>query len=134
MKTFAAFLRLPATAAALLTVSAMAAAAFTACQVTDTGGIDDNSFNQTAWKGVLDAEAKLGVKGRFLESQAETDYEANINSLLGGQCDIIITVVFLLGDATKKAAEASPGQKFSIVDFKIDTIDSDFFTIIKFFA
>lgn len=97
-----------------------AASAFDACQVTDTGGIDDNSFNQTAWKGVLDAEKELGIRGRYLESQAETDYEANINSLLGGQCDIIITVGFLLGDATKKAAEANPDQKFSIVDFAYD--------------
>lgn len=96
------------------------ATAFTACQVTDTGGIDDNSFNQTAWKGVVDARERLGIDGRFLESQAETDYEANINSLLGGQCDIIITVGFLLGDATQRAAEANPGQKFSIVDFAYD--------------
>jgi basic membrane protein A len=96
------------------------AAAFNVCQVTDTGGIDDNSFNQTAWKGVLDAEAELGVKGRFLESQAETDYEANINSLVGGDCDVIITVGFLLGDATKKAALANPDQRFSIVDFAYD--------------
>ena len=96
------------------------AAAFTACQVTDTGGIDDNSFNQTAWKGVLDAEAKVGVKGRFLESQAETDYEANINSLVSGGCDVIITVGFLLGDATQKAALANPSQRFSIVDFAYD--------------
>ncbi|MDH5452438.1 MAG: BMP family ABC transporter substrate-binding protein, partial [Paracoccaceae bacterium] len=120
MKTFAPFLRLPATAAALLAVSAMAAAAFTACQVTDTGGIDDNSFNQTAWKGVEDAEAELGISGRFLESQAETDYEANINSLLGGACYVIVTVGFLLGDATKTAAEQNPDQKFSIVDFAYD--------------
>ncbi len=109
-----------AVTASLLLSSVSAAAAFTACQVTDTGGIDDNSFNQTAWKGVLDAKEKLGVEGRYLESQAETDYEANINSLLGGQCDIIITVGFLLGDATKKAAEANPDQKFSIVDFSYD--------------
>jgi basic membrane protein A len=112
-----------ATAALALAVGlsfGTAASAFNACQVTDTGGIDDNSFNQTAWKGVQDAEKELGIGGRFLESQAETDYEANINSLLGGQCDIIITVGFLLGDATKKAAESNPGQKFSIVDFAYD--------------
>lgn len=109
-------------AAAMLTGPAALAADFNVCQVTDTGGIDDNSFNQTAWKGVQDAEAKLGVKGRFLESQAETDYEANLNSLLGGQCDLIITVGFLLGDATKKAAEANPNQKFSIVDFAYDPV------------
>lgn len=110
----------PAIATALLLGSVAAANAFTACQVTDTGGIDDNSFNQTAWKGVLDAQEQLGIDGRFLESQAETDYEANINSLLGGQCDVIITVGFLLGDATKNAAEANPDQKFSIVDFAYD--------------
>lgn len=106
--------------AAMVIASPAIAEDFAACQVTDTGGIDDNSFNQTAWKGVKDAEAELGVKGRFLESQAETDYEANINSLLGGQCDLIITVGFLLGDATKTAAEANPNQKFSIVDYAYD--------------
>ncbi|WP_245776380.1 BMP family lipoprotein [Thalassovita taeanensis] len=94
--------------------------AFSACEVTDTGGIDDNSFNQTAWKGVLDAQEKHNISGRFLESQAETDYEANINSLLGGECDLIITVGFLLGDATKSAAETNPEQKFSIVDYSYD--------------
>ncbi|MCO5162662.1 MAG: BMP family ABC transporter substrate-binding protein [Mesorhizobium sp.] len=104
-----------------LTGSGAIAADFTACEVTDTGGIDDNSFNQTAWKGVQDAQAKLGIKGRYLESQAETDYAANINSLLG-QCDLIITVGFLLGDATKAAAEANPNQKFSIVDYAYDPI------------
>lgn len=109
-----------AAALAFFLASATAASAFTACQVTDTGGIDDNSFNQTAWKGVEDAKTQLGIEGRFLESQAETDYEANINSLLGGDCDVIITVGFLLGDATKKAAEANPDQKFSIVDFAYD--------------
>lgn len=103
-----------------LLVTTTAASAFTACQVTDTGGIDDNSFNQTAWKGVQDAIADFGIEGRFLESQAETDYEANINSLLGGQCDVIITVGFLLGDATKNAAKANPDQPFSIVDFAYD--------------
>ncbi|MCB1517664.1 MAG: BMP family ABC transporter substrate-binding protein [Hyphomicrobiaceae bacterium] len=99
--------------------SAASALAFTACQVTDTGGIDDNGFNQTAWKGVTDAMAEHGIEGRFLESQAATDYEPNINSLLGG-CDIIITVGFLMGDATAAAAQANPDQKFSIVDYAYD--------------
>lgn len=106
--------------AAFALALAAPAGAFTACQVTDTGGIDDNSFNQTAWQGVLDAQEQLGIEGRFLESQAETDYEANINSLLGGQCDVIFTIGFLLGDATQAAAEANPDQLFSIVDFAYD--------------
>ncbi len=113
--------------AALIATGAIAgmtasAAAFTACQVTDTGGVDDKGFNQTAWKGVTDAEASLGIMGKLLESKAETDYVPNINSFLGGDCDIIITVGFLLGDATKAAAEANPDQKFSIVDFAYDPV------------
>ncbi len=93
---------------------------FKACEVTDTGGVDDKSFNQTAWKGVLDAAADFGIETKVLESQSEADYETNINSLIGENCDIIITVGFLLGDATKKAAEANPDQKFAIVDFAYD--------------
>jgi basic membrane protein A len=88
--------------------------------VTDTGGIDDKSFNATAWKGVEDAVAKLGVQGKYLESQQQTDYEKNINAFIEEKCDLIVTVGFLLGDATKAAAEKNTSQKFSIVDFAYD--------------
>ena len=120
MRALRTTLKVSAVAMAIALAAGNPALAFTACQVTDTGGIDDNSFNQTAWKGVLDAIEDLGIEGRFLESQAETDYEANINSLIDGDCDIIVTVGFLLGDATQKAANANPDQPFSIVDFAYD--------------
>ncbi len=97
-----------------------APAALKVCQVTDMGGIDDKSFNATAWKGVTDAEAQLGIQGAYLESQQQTDYEKNINAFLAEKCDLIITVGYLLGDATKAAAEANPTQKFSIVDYAYD--------------
>lgn len=90
------------------------------CQVTDTGGIDDRSFNATAWKGVQDAMDELGVEGKYLESQQQTDYEKNINAFIEDGCDLIVTVGFLLGDATGASAEANPEQKFSIVDFAYD--------------
>lgn len=108
------------TAAPVETVPPSPAPMFKACQVTDTGGIDDKSFNATAWKGVQDAMAELGVEGKYLESQQQTDYEKNINAFIEDGCDIIITVGFLLGDATKAMAEANPEQKFSIVDFAYD--------------
>ncbi|WP_421849555.1 BMP family lipoprotein [Oricola sp.] len=111
-----------ALASTVVFATATMASAFTVCQVTDTGGIDDGSFNETAWKGVQDAQEKLGIEGRYLESQAETDYEANMNSLLGGQCDVIFTIGFLLGDATKASAEANADQKYSIVDFAYDPV------------
>jgi basic membrane protein A len=96
--------------------------AILACQVTDTGGIDDKSFNATAWKGAEDAMAQLGIEAKYLESQQQTDYEKNINAFIDEGCDLIITVGFLLGDATKAAAEANPDQKFSIVDFAYDPV------------
>ena len=90
------------------------------CEVTDTGGIDDKSFNATAWKGVQDAIDNLGIEGKYLESQQQTDYETNINAFLEEGCDLIVTVGFLLGDATLAAAQANPDQKFAIVDYAYD--------------
>jgi basic membrane protein A len=90
---------------------------FKACQVTDTGGIDDKSFNQTAWKGVEDAIAKYGnVEGKYLESQQQSDYEVNLNAFVAEKCDVIIPVGFLLADAAAAAATANPEQKFAIID------------------
>jgi basic membrane protein A len=63
---------------------------------------------------------QLGVEGKYLESQQQTDYEKNINAFIEDGCDLIVTVGFLLGDATAAAAEANPEQKFSIVDFAYD--------------
>jgi basic membrane protein A len=94
--------------------------AFKACQVTDTGGIDDKSFNATAWKGVQDAMAEFGIEGKYLESQQQTDYEKFIKAFVDEGCNIIITVGFLLGDATAAASTTYPDQPFSIVDFAYD--------------
>jgi basic membrane protein A and related proteins len=89
---------------------------FTACQVTDTGGVDDRSFNQTAFKGLEDAAAELDFEPNYLESTSEADFAPNIEELLSQDCSMIVTVGFLLGDATAEAAEANPDQLFAIVD------------------
>ena len=89
---------------------------FTACQVTDTGGVDDKSFNQTAFKGLEDAGEELGFEPDYLESQTEADFAPNIQALMDQECDIVVTVGFLLGNATADAAEADPDQLFAIVD------------------
>lgn len=93
-----------------------AAPSFLACQVTDTGGIDDASFNATAWKGMEQAQAELGVEVKYVESNAETDYVPNIQSMIAENCDIIITVGFLLGDATAAQAAANPDTLFVGLD------------------
>ena len=87
-----------------------------ACEVTDVGGVDDKGFNAKAWKGVQDAAAQLGVEANLLESKTETDYAPNIQAFIDQACNIIVTVGFLLGDATKEAANANPDLPFSIVD------------------
>ena len=96
------------------------------CEVTDTGGVDDKSFNASAWAGAQRAAADFGAEAKVLESQAETDYEVNINSFVDQGCDLIVTVGFLLGDATEAAANANPDQKFAIVDFAYGNVtDAD---------
>ena len=89
---------------------------FKACEVTDTGGIDDKSFNATGWLGLERAKADLGVEVAYLESQQASDYEVNMNSFIEAGCDLIVPVGFLLADATGAAADANPDQKFAIVD------------------
>jgi basic membrane protein A len=88
--------------------------------VTDMGGVDDLSFNQTSWKGVQDAIEQLGIEGSYLESQQQTDYAKNITEYLQQGVDLILTVGYLLGEDTANFAKANPDVKFAIVDFGYD--------------
>jgi len=88
--------------------------------VSDIGGIDDASFNENSWKGLEDAQAQLGVCSQFIESQAQADYEKNITEFAEQDYDLIITVGYLLGDATAKMAAQYPDIKFGIVDYAYD--------------
>jgi basic membrane protein A and related proteins len=97
-----------------------AASSFLAGLVTDTGGIDDRSFNASAWQGVQNAVKDLGVKGQYLQSSNESDYTPNIQQFVQKNANIIVTVGFLMGDATKAAAQANPNTKFAIVDYSYD--------------
>jgi phosphate/phosphite/phosphonate ABC transporter binding protein len=85
--------------------------------VSDVGGIDDASFNENTWKGLEDAARMFGVEAKFLESQAQADYENNITEFAEQGYDLIITVGFLLMDATHKMAREYPDVNFAGVDF-----------------
>ena len=85
--------------------------------VTDTGGINDKSFNGSAWQGMQQASAaQPSVQVKYLQSTSQSDYVPNINTFLGEKCKIIVTVGFLMGPATESAAGAHPTQNFAIVD------------------
>jgi basic membrane protein A len=91
---------------------------FQACMVTDTGGIDDRSFNASAYQGLKDAAASTPtVVPSYVPSTTESDYTPNINGLIQKGCGLVVTVGFLMGDATQAAAKANPTQKFAIVDY-----------------
>ena len=93
-------------------------AKFLGCMVTDTGGIDDKSFNQSSWEGMQAAAATdpSKIQVTYLPSTTSADYASNISTFIGKKCGIIVTVGFLMADATEAAAKANPHQKFAIVD------------------
>ncbi len=89
---------------------------YIACQVSDTGGTDDKSFNQFAWVGMERAKAELGVDISFLESKGEADYEPNLNAFVAEGCDMIFGVGYLLDGALAKVAPANADVSFAGVD------------------
>jgi basic membrane protein A and related proteins len=102
--------------------STSASGKFLGCMVTDTGGINDKSFNQSAWEGMQEAQAAdpSKVTVQYLQSTSESDYVPNIDTFIGRKCGIIITVGYTQAQATQDAAEKNPTDKFSIVDNAYD--------------
>ena len=90
---------------------------FLACMVSDQGGFDDKSFNQTSHNGLTEARDKLGVQIKDVQSKTTSDFATNIQAMVDAKCNMIVTVGFLLGDATLAAAQQNPEIKFAIVDF-----------------
>jgi basic membrane protein A len=102
---------------AATTVSASAATKFKACVVTDTGGINDKSFNASAWAGAqAAAKQDKNIVPSYLSSTSSTDYAPNIKTFEGEGCGIIVTVGFLMDASTAAAGNADLTQKFAIVD------------------
>ena len=90
---------------------------FKACMVSDSGGFDDKSFNQTALKGQNDAKVLLGVQTAQVESVGDSEYAGNLAKLIKAGCNEITTVGFKLGDATLDSAKKNKKVDYAIVDF-----------------
>lgn len=84
--------------------------------VTDTGKVDDKSFNQSAWEGALEAAQASGGYAKYIETVDPKDYATNISQFVSGGYDVIVTVGFLMGEATVTAAKANTGIQFIGVD------------------
>lgn len=110
----------------LLALAMLAAVPFTSaqdaaeiekvCLVTDVGRVNDGTFNQYAYDGMVQAAEEFDLETTFVETQAVADYQTNIDTCANEGFDVIITVGFLIGDATKAAAEAHPDIYFIGID------------------
>jgi len=93
------------------------AAQFKACMVTDTGGIDDHSFNASTWAGFQKAkQADSSINASYVASTTMADYAPNLTNQVASGCQYVQAVGGLMGDATYAAAKANPKLQFSIVD------------------
>lgn len=98
--------------------------------ITDIGGVNDGSFNQSAWEGLQRAVDELGIEANYLESATDADYVPNMETFIDEEYDLIISVGYMLADATRTAAEANPDSRFAIIDDA--SIDLDNVTCLTF--
>jgi len=111
------------TATAAATTAPVESIDFVPCMVSDAGGFDDKSFNQSGFDGLVAVSDELGMEYKTAESTDGNEYTANIDAMVDGGCDLIITVGFLLSQATVDAALANPDTNFAIID---DLADNDY--------
>jgi basic membrane protein A len=93
---------------------------FCARMVTNSGGLDDRSFNDASWKGLQDAGAQFDIGTDVLVSNSEVDLVPNVQQAVDTGCGFVLTVGWELAPATAEAAAANPDVDFAIVDEFVD--------------
>ncbi|MDC7239819.1 MAG: BMP family ABC transporter substrate-binding protein [Spirochaetales bacterium] len=106
--------------------SGMASDTVSVHMVTDVGGVNDQSFNQSAWEGLQKAKMDLGIEVSYKESKQNADYMPNMESALDEDIDLIWGIGFMMADAILEAAQNNPDQKYAIIDndYGADTPDN----------
>lgn len=98
---------------------------FSVAMVTDVGGVDDKSFNQSSWEGIKEFgkenNMKKGKGGyEYLQSTGEADYTSHLNTLVRNKFDLIYGVGYLLAPAVTEVAKQQPNSHFAIIDAVVD--------------
>ncbi|TWT04551.1 BMP family protein [Planomicrobium sp. CPCC 101079] len=98
---------------------------FSVAMVTDVGGVDDKSFNQSAWEGLQQFGEENGLKkgdGGFdyLQSASDADYNTNLNNLIRRDFDVVFGIGFLMEGAVKEIAEQQKDAQLAIIDAVVD--------------
>lgn len=104
-------------AALFLPQPTLAQASLKVGMVTDVGGVNDQSFNQSAWEGLQKAKKELGIKASYQESKQDADYPTNLETLLDAKNDMIWGIGFKMADAILYQAKMNPNQKYGIIDY-----------------
>lgn len=84
--------------------------------VTDTGGVNDQSFNQSAWEGLQNINKKIGADVNYVESKQESDYVTNLDKVVDDDAQLVWGIGFAMSDAILNAAQQNPSVHFAIVD------------------
>jgi basic membrane protein A and related proteins len=84
--------------------------------VTDIGGVNDKSFNQSAWEGLQKVKTDTGANIKYLQSKSDTDYLPNLNTFVKENYTLTWGIGFLMGDALKTVATQNANAKFAIID------------------
>ena len=95
------------------------------CLVLDEGGVNDRSFNESAWNGALASKEKYGVEVSYIESKSESEYLSNLESAVDLENDLIIGVGYKFTEAIGELAKAYPNQKFAIIDGSYESIPNN---------
>src|SRR5215207_2875318 len=88
--------------------------------VTNSGGLEDRSFNQSSWEGLQEAEAEYGIEAEAIVSTGETDLAPNVQQAVDSGCELIVTVGFELAESTLAQADDNPDLSFAIVDETVE--------------
>ncbi len=105
---------------AMLPCLAFSADKIIAAMATDIGGLGDKSFNDGSYAGILEAQKKLGVKAKVVESKQQTDYVPNLGGLAEDGAKIVFAVGFLMADAVVEAAKNHPNAYYAGIDIYVD--------------
>ena len=93
--------------------------------VTDVGGVNDQSFNQSAWEGLQKVGEDLGVNVSYKESKQNADYAPNMETAVDGDNDLIWAIGFMMADAILEAAQSNPEQNYAIIDSSFEDAPSN---------
>eukprot|EP00826_Nyctotherus_ovalis_P000154 TRINITY_DN0_c178_g1_i3.p1 TRINITY_DN0_c178_g1~~TRINITY_DN0_c178_g1_i3.p1 ORF type:complete len:313 (+),score=-16.61 TRINITY_DN0_c178_g1_i3:266-1204(+) len=101
--------------------------------VTDTGGVNDQSFNQSAWQGMQNLKQNYGdkVKVSYIESKQEADYASNMDNMVDMGNNVVFGIGFAMADAVESAGKVNPNVPFVGIDITMDNIPKNL-TMVKF--